>query len=73
VASFGSYNKTYGSLGAIIGSMTWIWTSIIVALIGAKLNAEMEHQTVRESTTGQSKPLGRRGATMADTVGAAQA
>jgi membrane protein len=73
VASFGSYNKTYGSLGAIIGFMTWIWISIIVVLVGAKLNAEMEHQTVRESTTGQSKPLGTRGARMADTVGAAQA
>jgi len=73
VASFGSYNKTYGSLGAIIGFMTWIWISIIVVLVGAKLNAEMEHQTVRESTTGQPKPLGRRGARMADTVGAVQA
>ena len=73
VASFGSYNKTYGSLGAVVGFMTWIWISIIVVLVGAKLNAEMEHQTVRESTTGQPKPLGRRGARMADTVGAAQA
>jgi len=49
VASFGSYNKTYGSLGAIIGFMTWIWISIIVVLVGAKLDAEMEHQTVRET------------------------
>ena len=73
VASFGSYNKTYGSLGAVIGFMTWIWISIIVVLVGAKLNAEMEHQTVHESTTGQRKPIGRRGARMADTVGAAQA
>ena len=73
VASFGSYNKTYGSLGAVIGFMTWIWISIIVVLLGAKLNAEMEHQTVHETTTGQSKSLGRRGAKMADTVGAAQA
>jgi membrane protein len=72
VANFGSYNKTYGSLGAIIGFMTWIWISIIVVLVGAKLNAEMEHQTARESTTGQPKPLGKRGARMADTVGAAQ-
>jgi membrane protein len=71
VASFGSYNKTYGSLGAIIGFMTWIWISIVVVLVGAKLNAEMEHQTVRESTTGQPKPLGGRGARMADTVGVA--
>ncbi|MFL5267722.1 MAG: YihY/virulence factor BrkB family protein [Stellaceae bacterium] len=73
VANFGSYNKTYGSLGAVIGFMTWIWISIIVVLVGGKLNAEIEHQTVRESTTGQPKPLGRRGARMADTVGAAQA
>jgi membrane protein len=72
VASFGNYNKTYGSLGAIIGFMTWIWISIIVVLLGAKLDAEMEHQTARETTTGEPKPLGTRGARMADTVGAAQ-
>src|SRR6201984_1071980 len=45
--NFGSYNKTYGSLGAIIGFMFWIWLSIIVVLIGGELNAEAEHQTVR--------------------------
>jgi membrane protein len=73
VASFGSYNKTYGSLGAVVGFMTWIWISMIVVLLGAKLNAEMEHQTVYESTIGQPRPIGRRGARMADTVGAAQA
>jgi membrane protein len=72
VANFGSYNKTYGSLGAIIGFMTWMWISIIVVLVGAKLNAEMEHQTVRESTAGQPKPLGARGARMADIVGPVQ-
>jgi membrane protein len=71
VANFGSYNKTYGSLGAIIGFMTWIWISIIVVLVGAKLNAEMEHQTAHDTTTGRPKPLGARGARMADTVGAA--
>jgi membrane protein len=72
VANFGSYNKTYGSLGAIIGFMTWIWISIIVVLLGAKLDAEMEHQTARETTTGEPKPLGMRGARMADTIGPAQ-
>jgi membrane protein len=71
-ASFGSFNKTYGSLGAVIGFMTWMWVSMIVILVGAKLNAEMEHQTARESTVGQPKPLGRRGARMADTVGPAR-
>jgi membrane protein len=72
VADFGSYNKTYGSLGAIVGFMTWIWLSVIVILVGAQLNAELEHQTARQSTTGPAKPLGARGAKMADTIGAAQ-
>jgi membrane protein len=72
-ANFGSFNKTYGSLGAVIGFMTWIWLSVIVVLIGAKLNAEAEHQTARETTTGPEKSLGERGAKMADTVGPARA
>jgi membrane protein len=72
VLNFGNYNKTYGSLGAIIAFMFWIWLSIIVALIGAELNAETEHQTARDTTTGGPKPLGSRGAKMADTVGARQ-
>jgi membrane protein len=70
--NFGSYNKTYGTLGAIIAFMLWIWLSMIVVLIGAELNAESEHQTVRDTTTGRPKPLGGRGARMADTVGAPQ-
>jgi membrane protein len=67
--NFGSYNKTYGSLGAAIGLMTWLWISIIVILVGAKLNAETEHQTARDTTDGQPRKLGERGARMADTVG----
>jgi membrane protein len=69
-ASFGTFNKTYGSLGAIIGFMTWLWISAIVILLGAELDAEMEHQTARDTTTGPSMPMGTRGARMADTVGA---
>ncbi|WP_249164676.1 YihY/virulence factor BrkB family protein [Bradyrhizobium japonicum] len=69
-ANFGTFNATYGSLGAVIGFMTWLWISAIVILLGAELNAEMEHQTARDTTTGQPKPLGDRGAKMADTVGA---
>jgi membrane protein len=72
-ASFGSFNKTYGSLGAIIGFMLWMWLSIIVLLVGGKLNAEIEHQTARETTAGRPKPLGGRGAKMADTIGPARA
>ena len=68
VSNFGSYNKTYGSLGAIIGFMTWIWLSTTVLLLGAQLNAEMEVQTGRDTTTGAPKALGQRGANAADTV-----
>jgi membrane protein len=71
-ANFGTFNETYGSLGAVIGFMTWLWISAIVILLGAELNAEMEHQTARDTTTGTPKPLGARGARMADTVGAAK-
>jgi membrane protein len=67
--NFGSYNKTYGSLGAAIGFMTWLWISVVVILVGAKLNAETEHQTARDTTVGRPKPLGERGAHMADTMG----
>ncbi len=42
VGNFGRYNQTYGSLGAIFGFMTWMWLSLIVVLLGAKLNAELE-------------------------------
>jgi membrane protein len=71
VANFGSYNKTYGSLGAAIGFMTWIWLSTTIVLLGAQLNAEIEHQTAEDTTVGEPQPLGARGANMADHVGAA--
>ena len=71
-ANFGKFNETYGSLGAVIGFMTWLWISAIVILLGAELDSEMEHQTARDTTTGSPKPMGARGAHMADTVGAAQ-
>jgi membrane protein len=69
VSNFGNYNATYGSLGAIIGFLTWIWISVTVVIIGAELNSEIEHQTTRDSTTGDELPMGERGAYMADTVG----
>src|ERR1043166_8881869 len=47
---FGTFNKTYGSLGAVIGFMMWMWLSVAVILVGAKLNAETEHQTARDTT-----------------------
>lgn len=69
VSSFESYNATYGSLGAVFGFLTWMWLSAVIVLTGAELNAEIEHQTARDSTIGPEQPMGRRGAVVADTVG----
>jgi membrane protein len=71
VATFDSYNKLYGSLGAGIGFMIWLWISAVVVLLGGELNAEMEHQTASDTTQGARRPLGSRGAMMADHVGKA--
>ncbi|WP_158808818.1 YihY/virulence factor BrkB family protein [Beijerinckia sp. L45] len=68
VTHFGNYNKTYGSLGAVVGFMTWIWLSTTVILVGAQLNAEMELQTAKDTTTGRDQPIGNRGATRANRV-----
>jgi membrane protein len=69
VQNFGSYNETYGSLGAVVILLMWFWLSAFIVLLGAELNSEMEHQTERDSTTGRPQPLGRRGAYVADHVG----
>jgi membrane protein len=66
VSNFGSYNKTYGSLGAMVGFMTWVWLSNVVVLVGAQLNAETEHQAMRQSTARPPRPRRQ----MADSVGA---
>lgn len=71
VENFGRYDDTYGSFGAGIGLMIWLWISSIIILLGAQLNAELEHQTARDSTARPDRPLGKRGASMADTVGRA--
>jgi membrane protein len=72
LANYANYDATYGSLGAAIGLMMWMWMSTIVVLFGAELNAEIEHQTAADSTEDGNKPLGERGARMADTVGEAK-
>jgi membrane protein len=68
--NFGRFNETYGSLGAVMGFMIWMWISNVVLLIGAVLNAEMEHHrhcSTRPRVT--RNPMGSRNAKMADTVG----
>jgi membrane protein len=69
VANFANYSATYGSLGAVIALLMWFWISAFVVLLGAELNAEMEHQTRKDTTTGPAKPLGQRDAYVADHVG----
>ena len=73
LSNWADYSATYGSLGAIIGVMMWIYLSLWVVLVGAEINAEIEHQTAQDTTIGPAKPLGDRGATMADDVGEARA
>jgi membrane protein len=69
--SFRRLGATYGSLGAIIGFMLWVWLSVLIVLMGAELNSEIEHQTACDTTIGRGKPMGERGAVMADAVGSA--
>jgi membrane protein len=69
VRNFGSYNETYGSLGAVVILLMWFWLSAFIVLLGAEVNCEIERQTERDTTTGRPKPRGQRGAYAADTVG----
>lgn len=72
VANFGNYGKTYGSVGAIVILMMWFYLTAYSVLLGGELNAEIEHQTKRDTTEHPEKPMGRRGAYVADTVGERQ-
>lgn len=65
-ANFANYNATYGALGAVVVLLMWLFVSSLAVLIGAEINAEAERQTAVDSTTGTPRPLGRRGATVAD-------
>ena len=69
VKSFGTFNEIYGALGAIIVLLLWFFLSAFSIVLGALLNAEMEHQTARDTTVGEAQPLGERGAFVADTIG----
>jgi membrane protein len=68
VQHLASYDATYGPLGAVVGVMMWFYVSALAVLVGAELNAELELQTVRDSTAGDEKPIGARGAYVADHV-----
>lgn len=69
VSNFGSYNETYGSIAAVIVILLWLWLTAVIVLLGAEINAEIEHQTAVDTTIGASRPIGRRGAAKADSLG----
>lgn len=68
VANFANYNATYGALGAVVVLLMWLFVSSLAVLLGAEINAEAERQTGVDSTVGGNRPLGKRGATMADSL-----
>ena len=68
VAHFTNYSASYGSLGAVVALLTWLYLSAYAFVFGAELNSEIEHQTAKDSTTGAPEPMGDRGAWAADNV-----
>ncbi|WP_050980034.1 YihY/virulence factor BrkB family protein [Sinorhizobium sojae] len=48
IDNFANYNATYGTLGAAIGFMLWIWLSTLIVIVGAELNAVLERKTARD-------------------------
>ena len=68
LANFADYKASYGSLGAVVALLTWMYLSAYAFVVGAELNSEIEHQTAKDSTTGKPVPMGERGAWAADNV-----
>ena len=68
VAYISDYSATYGSLAAIVVFLMWLFLSAYCVLLGALVNAEAERQTLTDSTVGPDRPIGQRGAVMADTT-----
>jgi membrane protein len=66
VSHFPSYNQTLGLLGTIMMLLTWSYLTAFAVLLGAELNAELERQTSRDTTTGSDRSMGQRGAAVAD-------
>jgi membrane protein len=67
VANFGNYNQVYGSIGAVIAMLVWLWISSFLVLMGASWNAQVELRVWPDTTIGRLRPAGERGAVVADT------
>ncbi len=68
VSHFANYDRIYGSLGAVIILLFWLYISFYIVLLGAEINAELELQTAEDTTAGEPRPIGKRGAFVADNV-----
>jgi len=68
VQRLGTYESTYGSLAGVAVSMFWLWISVLLVVVGAAVNGEAERQTARDSTVGPERPMGERGAVVADSA-----
>ena len=68
VNNFGSYDKTYGAIAGVIVLMLWLYLTCYLILLGAEINSEAEHQTAQDTTEGDPKPMGERGAEVADSL-----
>ena len=71
ISNFSSYNESFGSIAGVVILLTWLWVANFIILLGASLNGEMEAQTRVDSTVGEPKPMGERGAVKADKLGRA--
>lgn len=68
VQNLGTYGATYGSLAGVAISMLWLWLTVLLVVFGAAVNGESERQTMYDSTTGPDRPMGQRGAVVADST-----
>ena len=68
VENFANYNKTFGALAAPVILLLWLYWSTLIFILGATMNAELELQTRKDTTTGTPRPIGDRGAYVADNV-----
>lgn len=68
ITLFGHYNQVYGALGAVMVLMLWLFLTSFVVLLGAQINAETERQTTCDTTVGPTRPMGERGAVVADSL-----
>jgi membrane protein len=68
----GSLETGHAALDQVIALLLWFFLTAWAILLGAELNAELEHQTARDSTVGPPRPLGERGAFVADDIGASR-